>query len=528
MSTPRKSWYQQEQAEKAYILKRFWDERVKLTTEAKTNESLQNLKNYFLRSQPPLGQSIEEWTKKLDNEWKDGSAFASKENFYKYFEHISSVKTVGYAENLMPEYKYDIKPVQVSPNDIADIAEYVKDKDVSIISAIGSVHDGISTYCTANQSTNDILPTQSITKVFTGVLALRLLEEGIISVENFTSPPFQISDETRQTLQEFGKTKILEQLEGVTLHQMLTHHAGIGVGEGVAMGDYYGEYLKATELATANNSPYPEITSVNSFLQFVPNQTCAYGDTHFRYSNSGIILGALSLVHLYNQHQLQHPEKGLENLDFDGLLKKYVTGPENANMSCFEKSPDGLAIQFNPEDTLSQHMVATPGGGYYSTAEDLVKFATWLSNKCQNSNFTQLIEKYGQEICPHPESKTIEHTGDGPFNSGFFSLNWETGNVVVTLNNQRANAASEVGRQIKENILLRASEKPKSQLGSTAMIAAVTGDPTPITTTNAGSGLTRVNDTNQEPPKREITPDFRKEGGQEVDVPSQHKTFGKK
>lgn len=481
MTQTRKSWAQEEQEEKEIILKRFWDERVNLPDASMRENSLRNLKNYFLRTHPPRGVNIKEWGDKLNREWADGSAFKDEETFYSYFAHISSMKSVGYAENLVPTRTFGTGSAHVSSTDLAVLAQYAQDKDIAISSTFGSLSSGIKSSCTGGCTTSDVISTQSVTKVFTGVLALRLLEEGIISEEEFTRAPLQISDATRQTLEAHGKTKILDQVEKVSLHQALTHHAGLGVGEGISEGDYYGAYLAAVESAQATGNPYPQITSVNSFLQFIPNQVAISGAVNdgnsFVYSNSGIILAALSLEHLYNKFAAEHPDRNLPPLDFNGMLKQYVTGPAAANMKCFQASPENLPTKFNPDDKLSAHMVGTPGGGYLSTVEDLQKFAEWLSGKCHEERFQKLIVDFGQEFCPNPESHRIEHTGDGPFNSMFFSLNWENGNVAIVANNQGANIASEVGRLINENILMRPQEKQLTHSSSYGNIAAMLGVP---------------------------------------------------
>ncbi len=459
MTQTRKNWSQQEQEEKAFILKRFWNERVNSPNAALRQACLNNLKKYFLSTRPPNGMSIKDWEEKLNREWADGSAFKDINTFNSYFTHIPSLKSVGYAENLLPQRAFGNGPAHVTATDVNELSQYVADKDYTICSIFGSLNSDEISSCTRGLAATDAVSTQSVTKVLTGVLALRLLEEGIISADTYTTPPLQISDASRKALELLGKFKILEQLTKVSLYQTLTHHAGLGVGEGVNVGDYYSEYLATTESASANKQIYPEMTSLKSFLQFIPNQITTSGAVNdpssFVYSNSGMILAALSLEHLYNKFAADHPERNLPRLDFDGILTQYVTGPTAARMTCFAASPKNLPINFNPHDQLSAHMIGTPGGGYYSTIGDLHKFAAWLLGKCREENFQRLIINFGQEFCPHPDSHRIEHSGDGPFNSMFFSLNWENGNMVIVANDQRANIASEVGRLINENILMR-------------------------------------------------------------------------
>ncbi|MFI4919901.1 MAG: serine hydrolase domain-containing protein [Legionellales bacterium] len=451
------SWLQQEQLEKPLILKKFWEERVlhPKDTEQRAH-SINGIKNHFLLALPKPGMNDTEWADYVDQAWADGSAFASEEAFYKFFEHISSVKAVGVAEGLIPRVDPSKKAITVTEDETESIKQYTKDKGITVSGIVGSITTGIHPCCSDSYSTSDVFTTQSISKVFTGVLALRLLEEGVISTKDLDNPPIQVASSTTAALVEHPQ--ILERLGEATLHQALTHYAGLGVGEGAPFGDYYGNYIHAVEVARERALPTPEIRSIEEFIPFIPNKTAAAGTVgadNWHYSNSGIILAALSLEHLYNERR----DKTLESepLSFDEIMKKYVTGPTAANMSCFQASPQGLTVRQDASNPIAAHMVGSPGGGYFSTAEDLGKFAHWMHNKCQDSAFVELIGQYGQEFCPHPQSKTIEHTGDGPSSSGFFSLNWETGNLVVILNDQRAIAASEVGREIQDHIF---SQKP--------------------------------------------------------------------
>ena len=447
------SWLQQEELEKPIILKKFWEERVLHPKDAEQKaSSINSIKNYFLLALPKPGMSEPEWEVEVNRAWDDGSAFSSEEAFYEFFEHISSVKAVGIAEGLIPRLEPSKEAVMVTEDEIESIKQYTKDKDITVSGIVGSVTLGIHPCCSDSYSTSDVFSTHSISKIFTGVLALRLLEEGIISTKDLVTPPIQVAPSTTAAL--VNHPQILERLEEVSLHQALTHYAGLGVGEGAPFGDYYGTYGLATEAAIKDGKPTPEIHSIKDFISFIPNQTAAAGTVgvdNWNYSNSGIVLAALSLEHLYNERRNKILER--EPLSFDEIMKKYVTGPTAANMSCFQASPQGLTVRHDAANPTAAHMIGSPGGGYFSTAEDLGKFAHWMYGKCQDPAFVELIGQYGQEFCPHPQSKTIEHAGDGVLSSGFFALNWETGNLVVILNDQRSIAASEVGREIQDHTL---------------------------------------------------------------------------
>ncbi len=101
------SWLQQEELEKPIILKKFWEERVLHPKDAEQKaSSINSIKNYFLLALPKSGMSEPEWEVEVNRALADGSAFANEEAFYKFFEHISSVKEVGIAEGLIPIKHY--------------------------------------------------------------------------------------------------------------------------------------------------------------------------------------------------------------------------------------------------------------------------------------------------------------------------------------------------------------------------------------------------------------------------------------
>lgn len=472
MSFPR-TWKEEEDARKNEILELFWEHRVLHPSSKEQKDfSLTAIKDRFLLALPPPEIKQEEWIKKINKAWEDKSVFNNKETFFKLFEHVASVQAVAEAEGFSRPLKIKKEAVTITEKDCKTFYQYIKDRNLTVSAAFGSVKTKVFSGCAEGYTTSDIFTTHSLTKIFTGVLALRLTQEGILTDEDLTSKPIKLKKSTMDLLSKHSK--ILKRLEEVSLHQALTHHAGLGVGKEVEMGDYYGRYIAAIDKARkASASSIPEIKSVEDFLQFVPDQVDSFGEKNWHYSNSGIVLAALSLEHLYNEYRLTHPEKKLEELNFDGLLTKYISGPKAAGMKCFVASAKGLEIKCHPKDLNAKHMVGSPGGGYFSTIDDLVKFASWMHKQCQDPVFIELITKYGQEFCPFPQSKIIEHTGDGPLSSGFFSFNWETGNLVIVLNDQRSVAASEVGREVRDHFLMDMPvvEEKGKKLMSSASIA---------------------------------------------------------
>jgi hypothetical protein len=68
------------------------------------------------------------------------------------------------------------------------------------------------------------------------------------------------------------------------------------------------------------------------------------------------------------------------------------------------------------------------------------------------------MKKYGQEFF---HDNKISHAGDAPSGSAYFSLNLQTGNIAIVLNDQRRGAASELGYAIEDNIFSQETKVDK-------------------------------------------------------------------
>lgn len=463
---PHKSWIEQEEELKSKILEKFWEKRVLHPHDEKQKEnSLKGLKDEILPAFLPPGITLDDWKEKINAAWAAGWNEDSKEEaFYEFFKHITaksvevSLKTVGMSEELITPPETSKEPVKITDEDTEALQQYVKDRGFTISAIAGSIKTSVKSCCSDGYNTTDVFTTHSITKLFTGVLALRLLEEGIITPDDLNSvilptdlAKSKISESTINYL-ENNKPEIEKRLKEVTLHQALTHYAGLGLGDKVAKGDCHGNYRAAINAG----EPASKISKLEDFLQFIPDQTLpagAVGDSNFNYSNSGFVVAGLSLEHLYNEKRDKAKEP--EPLDFNDIMEKYVTGQKAAGMNVFKQSAEGLNLRSDPKDLNAKNMVGSPAAGYFTTADDLMNFARWMYHKCQDEKFVKLIEEFGQEFCPNPETKTLDHGGAFDLSSAFFSLNWETGNVVIVLNDQRYNAAPEVAREINEHIFVQ-------------------------------------------------------------------------
>lgn len=532
MQSTRKTWYQSEQEENSRILQKFWEMRVQPPN--RNENSITNIKNMFLVGIPPIGKKRDAWVEELNAAWENPATFEKYENFAKYFAHVSSLKRVGIAEGLFPSTpKEPVAISEISEGQRDDIFQYIKDKELSIVALTGSaVTDKVTSICSSDNRPEDIFSIHSVGKVFTGILAMRMLSEGIISEKDFAVNPIQLDESVYKSLQHAPKVR--DRLNEITLHQALTHQAGLGVGKDVPSGDYLNKY--GHDIESGNIEPKEKIAD---FLPYVFNQVTPKNEYH--YSNTGMLLGSLSLEYLYNKYRLEHPEKKLEQLDFDGLMQKYVIEP--AKLTYFQNTPPDK-FKYNQVETNAKSFAGSPAGGSFTTAGDLKMFSTWLyeeyhkqpeyhrvlmskeepkienikngdlialkedgqltifwleNGKVVNRSFgedqVQMIvsqlpaidnettdlkliqeitlqygcklslrsamKKYGQEFF---HDNTISHAGDAPSGSAYFSLNLQTGNIAIILNDQRSGAASELGYAIEENVF----SKPMS---STTLIA---------------------------------------------------------
>lgn len=517
MQSARKTWYQIEQEENSRILQKFWEMRVQPPN--KNESSIANIKNMFLIGIPPIGKEQDAWAEELNAAWENPATFEKYENFAQFFKHVPSLKSVSVAESLFP--KKSVTVSEISEDQRGDIAQYIKDKELSAVVLTGSVAtDKITSICSNENQLSDKFSIHSVGKVFTGILAMRLLSEGIISEKDFAINPIQLDESVYKSLQHAPKVR--DRLNEITLHQALTHHAGLGVGDGVPSGDYldkYGHDIESGHIESKEN--------IADFLPYVFNQVSPKNEFH--YSNTGMLIGSLSLEHLYNKYRLEHPEKNLEQLDFNGLMQKYVIEP--AKLSDFQNNPPEK-FKYNEVEENAKSFSGSPAGGSFTTADDLKMFSTWLYEECHNqpeyrrvlmskaepkiediqegdlialkedgqltifwlengkianrsfredvvqSIINQLpaigdetknlkliqeitsqygcklplisaMKKYGQEFF---HDNKISHAGDAPSGSAYFSLNFQTGNIAIVLNDQRRGAASELGYAIEDNI----------------------------------------------------------------------------
>ena len=492
MLSPRISWSKEEQTEKADILKKFWE---KLILPGGNDFSIQQLKDRFLISRPQGQMTIDEWSKHLDSvlqplKEKGPKNEKAKRTFFELFDHIPSIKSVGLATGFVSKSK-ELKHVNVTDADVADIKRYTLDRKISVSISAGSMEikegkaaSNTTQFNTDKYQSSDIFSIHSIAKLFTGVLILILMQKEIITPPDLKNK-IPLSRNAKDMLLEHAPL-VLERIEsdvkdqGITLFDAMTHMAGLGVGKDSGLGDYYGKYINEIKANIKEGKEAPVIAKMEEFLRYVPNSLGNIGQ--YAYSNTGILITGVAVEQLYRNYKEKHPEERLPELDFNGLLEQYVIKP--AKMTYFKQFTEGLEVRFDP-DISGRHTIGSPGGGYFTNIENLEVFSKWLYEKVNEKpkgdepKFADLLKDYGVEFSQFAHS-IIEHTGDGPASSAYFSLNWETGNVVIVLCDSQTGAASEVGRLIEDHIMCEHAKPaelkeakladPKSIIESSALL----------------------------------------------------------
>lgn len=422
------------------ILDNFWVNRI----ESRNEQSIDLIKG-FLKGRPPIQWNNtpvdrDKWSSIIDNEFLEIESNPNKMKFLNLFEHISDMDILsidkgeefGIAKQNAPKKEIT---VQLSREDERDISDYMTDMNMSASVSIFS-EGKTSTICTEGNDEKSIFSIHSVGKIFTGVLILRLVEQGILNEEDL-SKPIQISESAKAKL----PAKVVERLKDVTLHEMMTHRGGFG--------DFVGKYVKDVKNSLEKEIELPKIEYIEDFLLYANDELSEQGKT--RYSNLGSLLVGLAAEHAYAEHQKIHSE--LPQMHFNELLQEFIQKPSGM-ITLTDRSPSGAKV--NTSKTITEptpespHLIANPSGGYWTSVSDLQKLGQWLYNKSKETDFDRLLSKYGQEF--HLDKNTLGHKGENPSASAMLSVSLRNGRVIATLSNSSRTHAHDLEESIRENI----------------------------------------------------------------------------
>lgn len=505
LTAPTTRWVQQDLIETREILRVFWNERI-----IKYNKpAMDGFKKYLLREHfknSPNGQEI------LDTIFKDAAL-----DFEKFCSSIQQfplrfIHELNAAENLVSHKETKEIAHRIEKNDIDELHAYMHEEKISgAVAMRGDTGDLIIPDMPENKSSYAM---HSVGKVFTGMLVMRMIQEGIITESALKKP---LDDDFIKTLPISIQNHLKE--NQITLHQLMTHQSGLG--------DYLPQYFKDIEAGKE-----PKINKPEEFLQFEDKRWFAVGGYSlelmygrpdvakmdpkklyvgsegeqglFCYVLQGGEIERISLAYLnpdmaksitetacdfidFNDNQakaifditahagytadgIQYSNTGLVLVGlaiqaayekkygpcaYDKILRRYII--DDANISCFfSKMPKGS--RYNPEDQIAPHIAGGPAGGYWAKAEDLAKFGKWIYERCMadekdtsdRPKLKRLIESYGQEFY-YPQYNCVAHGGAIPTSSAFLRVSLETGSVIACLSDQPRVALHLQGK-IRENM----------------------------------------------------------------------------
>jgi CubicO group peptidase (beta-lactamase class C family) len=337
---------------------------------------------------------------------------------------------------------YDCKSnPTVNPTDIDNLQQYIKDSNFS---GIVSIHQPNATYTVSSPTITDhstAFSIHSISKIFTEILTLIMIQEGIIQ-EEWLHQPLRISDTTKKLL----PPTVMEQLSKTTTIDIMIHHGGFG--------DYTFDYFNTLATMAKNGETIIPIKKLEDFLQYADDSIVILDSGFNRYSNLGLLLLGLSIEHCYNTAmKLDTP------LSFDEILHKYIIQP--AGMKTFSSQKPHNAC-YNESGSCSQYICGSPAGSHWTTADDLHKFGIWLHKKYINDvRFKQLMEMYGSEFYNITTEEAHHSGGIGQQGIGEasarFALFLRHGISIVTLSNRPQQAFS-IYKTIYHNILADQSQ----------------------------------------------------------------------
>lgn len=396
-------WFKHEKLLKHKVLRQFWDERI-----VKYNkQSVNQFKNWLITFHFPPDLS---WQERIDqiftlagsNAIQFDEFYAALENIpFAYFEGMAEIENLPIVSEVnLPEYES-----VVSNDDIENLRQYFVQKEITASITLGSSFDGLVTPCFPENLSQAAFAMHSVGKVFTGMLA-------VIRVSNGTIPESDLNEPIKldQSILDVLPASVKEQLKKVTLHQVMTHKAGLG--------DYFKQYGDA--ILSGN---IPDIKSINDFLPFIEDKVFPIGET--RYSNAGILLLGFAIQYAY--------VKKYGPITYDDVLHKHILEP--AMLPSFSPlKPDNG--RFNAEDKMAPHIVGSPAGGYWITSEDLGKFGLWIRKECFfDKRLKSMLAKYGQEFYDS-DREVVSHSGGIQSSTAYLYVSLKTGGVLAVLSDQ--------------------------------------------------------------------------------------------
>ncbi len=318
----------------------------------------------------------------------------------------------------------------------------------------------------------------SITKTFTAVLALRLVQDGLVA----------LTDPIGDHLPELADT-----LPGVRISELLTHGAG---------------------LPAETDGDWWERSPGRTWAQLLPSiRQIHRPGRRFHYSNSGFaVLGELA-------SRLRGPS-------WSALVQSQIVGPLGMTHTSYDPGPNaapGLAVHpyadLLHDEPATDTLAMAPAGQLWSTVGDLAKFATFLArgnadvlgdelrremqvpaliNDAPGESWSRAYG-FGLDIVNRDGVRYIGHGGSMPGHQAVIRVDPETGDGVVLLVNNTAGLGIDPLGLLdlaRRHSPRRTPEWTAAAPADRATAAALTGTwfwgPRPHTVTSHGDGTLRL------------------------------------
>lgn len=265
----------------------------------------------------------------------------------------------------------------------------------------------------------------SINKIFTSVAAAHLMEQGRLGLD----------DPIGKYLEDFPE----EASRKVTTRHLLQMSSG--------WGDYWdNETYLATRFDLRVVSDYMPFLK-DMPLKFEPGSETIHSNTG--YEVLGAVIEKITGQDYYDyiRENIYLPA-GMTNSDSyerDAVVESMATG--YTNMHPYDEIGEG----YMRTNTLMLSPRGTPAGGGYSTAEDMLKFATALkNNELLGAEYTGLLLNSFEDIKEGSEPRRgIAIAGGAPGVSAFLSMSLESKYTVIVLSNYDSPVAIQIGRMIR-------------------------------------------------------------------------------
>lgn len=275
----------------------------------------------------------------------------------------------------------------------------------------------------------------SMNKMFTGIAVAQLVQAGTLSFETTLA----------RVVPEYPNK---EAAAKITVHQLLTHTAG--------MGDFFKpEFFKNREKYRNPKDYFPIFA--NDPQRFEPG-------TSWSYSNAGFIMLGAIVENASGRNYFDYVKDRIyapAGMKDTGSFGAHEAIPNLAIGYTRSGSDDPLSLEPPRPNRTTLPAQGSPAGGGYSSAPDLLRFARALrAHKLLNAELTEMVTggrvatpmgmKYGYGFFDETiEGKSVRgHTGGAPGINSCLHMFWDGSYTVIVQGNYDPPAAQELGRQI--------------------------------------------------------------------------------